>query len=80
RYADLLSPLAAVDAEVAAVGLELYEGHARLSPLDALLAALVVHHRWRALVSAHRSFATVKGLRTVDPGTSALDELLGQPG
>lgn len=79
RYAELLSPLAAPDAEDVAVGLDLHERYPRLGPLDALLAGLVVHRRWRALVSAHRSYATVRGLRAVDPATPALDALLREP-
>ena len=80
RFTELLSPLAAPDEEVALAALDLYERHPRLGSLDALLAALVLRKGYAALVSASRAFASVRGLKAVDPATPALDGLLSQPG
>jgi hypothetical protein len=81
RFAELLSPLAVADDEVALAGLDLYERSPRLGALDALLAALVLRRGWTALVSASRAFGSVRGLTAVDPATPALDSLLdAQPG
>jgi predicted nucleic acid-binding protein len=79
RFAELLSPLACADEEVALTGLDLFERHPRLGALDALLAALVVRRDWQALVSASRAFGAVRGLTAVDPATPALDALLREP-
>jgi uncharacterized protein len=58
-------------------GLELFVAHRQLSVVDAVLAAVALHHDAEALVSADRAFADIPNLRHVDPATPALDALLG---
>jgi predicted nucleic acid-binding protein len=76
-YLDLLSPLLSLDESMIRAGLRLFERNARLGAFDAVLASAAMTAEAKALVSADRSFASVRGLIHVDPSTSALDRLLG---
>jgi len=58
-------------------GLSLFEEHSALGAFDAVLAAVALSREAQALVSADRAFASVPGLRWVDPQTPALIELIG---
>lgn len=58
-------------------GLSLFEEHSALGAFDAVLAAVALDRDAQALVSADRAFASVPGLRWVDPQTPALRELIG---
>lgn len=77
-YADLLSPLLAVERGDLDTGLRLYEEHPKLGSFDAVLAAVASSHDAQALISADRAFAAVPRLRYVDPSTSGLNKLLGE--
>lgn len=57
-------------------GLSLFEEHSALGAFDAVLAAVALGRGAAALVSADRAFASVPGLRWVDPQTPALRELI----
>ena len=57
-------------------GLELFVDHRGLDVIDAVLAAVALHHDAEALVSADRAFAHITELRHVDPATPTLDALL----
>ena len=58
------------------LGLRLFEEHPGLGMFDAMLAAVALDHGADALISADTGFATVPGLRWIDPATPALDEVL----
>ena len=60
------------------VGLRLYEEHPRLDAFDAVLAATAISAGAEALISADRAYASIRGLRHVDPATPALEELLSE--
>lgn len=66
-YADLFAPLIVLDADDLRAGLTLFEASDVLGAFDAVLAAGALR-RDAALVSADRAFATVSGLRHLDPG------------
>ena len=57
-------------------GLELFEQYPALGAFDAVLAAVGMERRAQALVSADRAFASIPGLRLVDPATPAILRLL----
>ena len=57
-------------------GLELFEQYPALGAFDAVLAAVAMERRAQALVSADRAFASIPGLRLVDPATPAILRLL----
>lgn len=75
-YADLLSPLIAVERRDLDEGLVLFERLAALGAFDAVLAAVALNRGAEAIVSADGAFAHIPRLRHVDP-VSSLDELLG---
>jgi len=77
-YVDLLAPLLVIEEADVRAGLELFERHAELGCFDAVLAAGAIAADAQALVSADRAFAAVPDLVHVDPGTPALDALLGR--
>lgn len=79
-YAELLSPLLAVNADALAHGLRLFERHPALGAFDAVLAAAALEAEAEALVSADRAFGSVRGLPWVDPGGPGLERLLAGPG
>lgn len=58
-------------------GLSLFERHPELGAFDAVLAAVAIDRDAEALVSADRAFASVPGLRWIDPGTPALRRIIG---
>lgn len=76
RYAELLSPLLAVESDHLARALVLFERHTGLGSFDALLAATALAHEADALVSADQGFASVPDLVHVAPGSEAFDSLL----
>lgn len=57
-------------------GLTLFEQHAALGAFDSVLAAVALERRAQALVSADHAFASVPGLRWVDPGSAGLGSLI----
>ncbi len=75
-YADLLSPLLAVDDERLRRGLALFERHERLGAFDAVLAAGAIDADASAFVSADGAFAGVPGLRHVIPDDAGVQKLL----
>jgi predicted nucleic acid-binding protein len=76
-YLAMLVPLQRVDEEDLATGLRLFERHADLGSVDAVLAAVSLNRDADALMSADRAFAAVRGLPYVNPASPELDELLG---
>ena len=58
-------------------GLQLFQHHQDIGMFDAVLAAVALGRAAEALVSADRAFASVPGLRWIDPATPAIDGLLG---
>ena len=74
-YAELFSPLLAVDADDLVDGLELFAKTDSLGAFDAVIAA-TARRRADGLVSADAAFSTVRGLRHLDPATPGfLDDL-----
>lgn len=57
-------------------GLRLFEEHPELGAFDAVLAATALGHEAQALVSADTDFRVLRGLRHVEPGTRAFEDLL----
>jgi len=51
----------------ALMGLDLYAGSAALDPIDAFFAATALRRGIDTIVSAHRAFEDIPGLRRVDP-------------
>lgn len=78
-YAQLLSPLLAIGPDALTHGLRLFERHPSLGAFDAVLAAAALEAGADALVSADRSFGSVRGLRWVDPAGPGLERLLVGP-
>ena len=79
RYLRLLEPLLAPDETVLERGLDLYARHP-LGMFDSVLAATAIASGVRALVSAHRAFGQVPGLRHIDPTAPASLADLGVDG
>ncbi len=75
-FAGLMSPLLSPTAVDLIDGLALFEGRADLGSFDSVLAAVCVR-RSMTLASADRSFAGVRSLSAVVPGTPEFDALLG---
>ena len=75
-YAELLAPLLPISASDLRTGLALFESSESLGAFDAVLAAAAINVGAEALVSADRGFATVAGLRHLDPSENGLRELL----
>jgi predicted nucleic acid-binding protein len=63
----LFEPLIVTDHVTLALGLRIYEESTVLGAFDAVLCAAALTLSVEALVSADRAFATVDGLRHVDP-------------
>ena len=76
-YAALLSPLLQPSEDELVRGLRLFGRNQELGAFDAVLAAAAVGAEVDALVSADRSFASVRGLRFVDLASPELRDLLG---
>lgn len=66
-YAALLFPLVTIDDDDLAAGLDLFASHDSLGAFDCVLAAAAIRLSAWALVSADRGFATIDGLRHIDP-------------
>ena len=75
-YATLLSPLLQPSEENLVAGLRLFEREEAVGAFDAVLAAAAIAAQADALVSADRSFASVRGLRWVDLAGEELEALL----
>ncbi len=76
-YAELLSPLLTIGHDALVTGLRLFERHRALGAFDAVLAAAAIASEAEALISADRTFAEVRAVNHVSPGTRAFDRLLG---
>ena len=77
HYVAALSPLATTREDLDR-GLDLFERHPELRAFDAVLAAVAFGRAAEALVSADHAFASVPGLRWIDPGTTAIQLLVGE--
>jgi uncharacterized protein len=77
-YADLLTPLIAVEEERLRRGLTLFEHNERLGAFDAILAATAIDLDASALVSADAAFADVPDLTHVVPDDAGVKKLLGR--
>lgn len=75
-YADLLSPLLAVNDEHLRHGLSLFERSEQLGAFDAVLAAAALSASAEALVSADTAFAAVAALPHVIPDVDGVAALL----
>ena len=75
-YAQLFAPLLLPDEADLLDGLALFEASHDIGPFDAVLAASALRRGATALVSADRGFATVPGLRHLDPATPDFVEAL----
>jgi uncharacterized protein len=75
-YAALLSPLLQPTEDDLERGLRLFERNLELGAFDAVLAAAAIGARADGLVSADRSFASVRGLRFLDLVTPELRDLV----
>ena len=77
-YAELLSPLLAVERSALEQGLALFERIAELGAFDAVLAATALEAGADGLVSADRAFASVPRLTFMELGSQQLDALIGE--
>lgn len=75
-FATLCAPLLVVDADDLEAGIRLWVRTPGLGPFDAVLAAAAQRRGARALVSADRVFAAVRGLRHVNPADPHFDRKL----
>lgn len=80
-FVDLLSPLLSPSDRELRHGLELFTGNERLGAFDAVLAASTIGaDHVVSIVSADRAFATVRGLRYLDPADDrAVEQLRRSP-
>ena len=76
-YAELLSPLIALESEHLDQGLTLFERHPSLGAFDAVLAAAALALGAEALLSADRAFAEVPDLPYIFPDAAAVTALAG---
>ncbi len=76
-YAALLSPLLQPSEDDLEQGLRLFERNQELGAFDAVFAAAAIGAGVDALVSADRSFASVRGLRFLDLVSPELRDLVG---
>jgi len=76
-YAELLSPLLAIDEEHLQRGLALFERVEDLGAFDAVLAAAAIGAGATALVSADAAFAGIRDLRHVVPDVAGVKGLFG---
>lgn len=77
QYAKLLAPLLSPTESTLEAGLGLFERYEGLDAFDAVLAAAAIEVGAEALVTADRAFAAVRGLRFVELGSPAFEQLLG---
>lgn len=75
-YLEIVGPPLQVAESDLALAIALYERHARLEPVDALLAAVALRGEVEALVTADRAFADVPGLLALDPRSPELEAML----
>jgi predicted nucleic acid-binding protein len=76
NFARLLSPLLAFGEADLDRGLRLFERHEPIGAFDAFLAAAAIAAGAEALVSGDDGFASVKGLRHVEPSLEEIDALV----
>lgn len=60
------------------LGLALFERHGALGAFDAVLAAAALNRNVEALISADKAFGHIPHLAWIDPGTPALDRVMGR--
>jgi uncharacterized protein len=77
-YAELLSPLVAVERSTLERGLALFERVTELDAFDAVLAATALEADADGLVSADAAFAEVPRLRFLELGSPRLRELIAE--
>jgi uncharacterized protein len=77
-YAELLSPLVAVERSTLERGLSIFERIPKLGAFDAVLAAAALETGADSLVSADAAFAEVPRLRFLELGSPALRELIAE--
>ena len=78
-FANLLGPLLLVDTPALSLGLRIYEETPGLGAFDSILCAAAISASADALVSADRGFASVRGIRHLDPADPDLLINLGGP-
>lgn len=66
RVVPMVLPVTEVDVRRA---ITLMEDHERLSPRDAIHAAVMLNNRLSEIISVDRDFETIKGIRRIDPGS-----------
>jgi hypothetical protein len=76
RYAVGLAPLLLTEVSDLDRGLRLFEENTELGAFDAVLAAVALRAGAEALVSADRAFASVRGLRFIEPLSAEFERLL----
>ncbi len=77
-YAELFSPLVAVERSALERGLSIFERVPKLGAFDAVLAATALEADADGLVSADAAFAEVPRLRFLELGSPALRELIAE--
>ena len=77
RFHTLFAPLLRPEDDDLDLGLDLFVHHEGLGAFGAVLAAAARRSGARALVMADRGFATVSGLRTLDPSAPGFLDALG---
>jgi uncharacterized protein len=75
-YAELLSPLVAVERSALERGLALFERVTELGAFDAVLAATALEAEAVGLVSADRAFASVPRLTFLELGSAQLHSMI----
>ena len=77
-YAELFSPLVAVERSALERGLSIFERLPKLGAFDAALAAAALEADAVGLVSADTAFAEVPRLRFVELGSPALRDMIAE--
>lgn len=77
-YAELLSPLLEVGDDDLREGMALFERQRAIGAFDAVLAAVAIAQRAKALVSADRAFSAIAGLHHLVPDAEGVGVLLGR--
>lgn len=74
-FADLLSPLLTIGDEALVAGLRLFERHPMLGAFDAVLLAAAIRSGADGLASADATFAGIRGMPHILPGSPEFDAL-----
>ena len=75
-YLVLLGPLLDVTDSDRAVAIDLFERHPALGSVDALVAAIGLRPEIEAVLTADSGFASVPGLRALDPRSPELEAMI----